>query len=41
MGHWIGNWQDGGEMSGIYMATWRNNRRQWLLERELYITLQG
>jgi len=28
-------------MNGIYMATWRNNRGQWLLERELYITLQG
>jgi hypothetical protein len=41
MGHWTGNWQDGGEMSGIYMATWRNNRGQWLLERELYITLKG
>ena len=41
LGRWTGNWKDGGEMSGIYMATWRNNRGQWLLERELYITLQG
>jgi ketosteroid isomerase-like protein len=41
MGRWTGNWQDGSEMSGIYMATWRNNRGQWLIERELYITLQG
>ncbi len=40
-GRWIGRWQGGGEMSGAYMAAWRESRGQWLLERELYVTLQG
>jgi hypothetical protein len=29
------------EMSGRYMAAWRENRGQWLLERELYVTLES
>jgi len=40
MGHWVGRWQGGVEMSGVYMAAWRQSRGQWLLERELYVTLQ-
>jgi ketosteroid isomerase-like protein len=40
-GRWVGRWQGGVEMSGVYMAAWRERRGQWLLERELYITLQG
>lgn len=40
-GRWVGRWTGGVEMSGAYMATWRENRGQWLLERELYVTLQG
>ncbi len=46
-GRWIGRWKAGGigvagvEMSGVYMAAWRERRGQWLLERELYITLRG
>ena len=40
-GRWVGSWKGGVEMSGAYMAAWRENRGQWLLERELYITLRG
>jgi hypothetical protein len=39
-GRWVGRWKDGIEMSGVYMAAWRERRGQWLLERELYITLR-
>ena len=30
----------GVEMGGTYLAAWRERRGQWLLERELYVTLQ-
>ena len=38
-GRWVGTWQGGVEMSGTYMAAWRAQKGQWLLERELYVTL--
>jgi len=38
-GRWVGRWKGGVEMSGVYMAAWRETRGQWLLERELYVTL--
>lgn len=40
-GRWAGSWKNGVEMSGAYMAAWRESRGQWLLERELYVTLKG
>jgi ketosteroid isomerase-like protein len=40
-GCWVGRWKGGVEMSGAYMAAWRESRGQWLLERELYVTLRG
>jgi ketosteroid isomerase-like protein len=40
-GRWVGRWKGRPDMSGAYMAAWRENRGQWLLERELYVTLQG
>jgi ketosteroid isomerase-like protein len=40
-GRWVGSWKGGVEMSGAYMAAWRESRGQWLLERELYVTLQN
>ncbi|HYD44834.1 MAG TPA: DUF4440 domain-containing protein [Phenylobacterium sp.] len=40
-GRWTGRWKGGIEMSGVYMAAWRERRGQWLLERELYITLRA
>ena len=40
-GRWIGTWKGAIEMSGTYLAAWRNERGQWLIERELYVTLKG
>ena len=40
-GRWVGRWKGGVEMSGVYMAAWRESRGQWLLERELYVTLRA
>jgi ketosteroid isomerase-like protein len=40
-GRWVGSWKGGVEMGGVYMAAWRESRGQWLLERELYVTLRG
>ncbi|HEY4030219.1 MAG TPA: DUF4440 domain-containing protein [Caulobacteraceae bacterium] len=40
-GRWVGRWKNGPEMGGVYLAAWLQSRGQWLLERELYITLQG
>ena len=39
-GRWVGTWKGGVEMRGVYMAAWRERRGQWLLERELYVTLR-
>ena len=39
-GRWVGRWKPDTEMSGVYMAAWRESRGQWLLERELYVTLR-
>lgn len=39
-GRWVGSWKGGVEVSGVYLAAWRETRGQWLLERELYITLR-
>ncbi len=39
-GRWVGRWTSGMQMSGVYMAAWLQSRGQWLLERELYVTLQ-
>ena len=40
-GRWVGTWKGGSEMSGVYLAAWREARGQWLLERELYVTLRN
>lgn len=40
IGRWLGRWKAGVEVGGVYMAAWRESRGQWLLERELYVTLQ-
>ncbi|HEY1750065.1 MAG TPA: nuclear transport factor 2 family protein [Caulobacteraceae bacterium] len=39
-GRWVGRWKGGVEMAGLYLAAWRESRGQWLLERELYVTLK-
>ena len=36
----VGSWKGDVEISGLYMAAWRESRGQWLLERELYVTLR-
>ena len=40
-GRWVGRWRRGVAIEGLYMAAWREQRGQWLLERELYVTLKG
>ncbi len=40
-GCWVGTWKGDVAMGGTYMAAWRQSRGQWLLERELYVTLQA
>ena len=40
-GHWVGQWKNGVEMRGAYLAAWRESRGQWRLERELYVTLKA
>jgi ketosteroid isomerase-like protein len=39
-GRWVGRWKGQDEMSGAYMAVWREGHGQWRVERELYVTLQ-
>jgi ketosteroid isomerase-like protein len=39
-GRWVGSWKGGVEISGVYLAAWLQHRGQWLLERELYVTLR-
>jgi ketosteroid isomerase-like protein len=40
-GRWVGAWKGAPDMSGTYLAAWRKQRGQWLIERELYVTLTG
>jgi hypothetical protein len=37
-GRWVGTWKDQ-QQSGTYLAAWRKATGQWVLEQELYITL--
>lgn len=39
-GRWIGRSKSSPEITGVYMAAWHEHHGQWLLGRELYITLQ-
>jgi ketosteroid isomerase-like protein len=38
-GQWTGRWAGGVTMSGDYLAVWRKVFGQWVIERELYVTL--
>lgn len=40
-GHWVGTWRGGAVRSGVYLAAWRKETGQWLIESELYVTLGG
>ncbi|HEY8617735.1 nuclear transport factor 2 family protein [Phenylobacterium sp.] len=37
-GRWMAHWKSG-EMSGSYMACWRRQTGQWVIESELFVTL--
>ncbi len=42
-GHWLGEWKkpDGKmEWHGTYLAMWRKENNQWLLQSELYVSLK-
>ncbi|PTS84559.1 MULTISPECIES: nuclear transport factor 2 family protein [unclassified Caulobacter] len=39
-GRWVGSWRGAPEQSGPYMATWRKVTGQWVIENELFVTLQ-
>ena len=38
-GLWTGTWKGGLTMGGTYLAAWRLTHGQWVIERELYVTL--
>ena len=38
-GRWTGNWTGAAGMGGDYLAVWRKVVGQWVIERELYVTL--
>ena len=39
-GRWVGTWRQA-RMAGAYMATWRTVTGQWLIEAEMFVTLEG
>ena len=39
-GRWVGTWGDR-SMAGAYLATWRKVTGQWIIENELYVTLDA
>ncbi|WP_334163423.1 YybH family protein [Phenylobacterium sp.] len=39
-GRWVARWKSG-EMAGAYMAAWRKQTGQWVIESELFVTLAG
>ncbi len=38
-GRWAGTWRTT-RMAGAYMATWRKVTGQWLIEAEMFVTLE-
>ena len=38
-GRWVGAWRQA-RMAGVYMATWRKVTGQWLIESEMFVTLE-
>ena len=42
-GGWVGTWRDAGvdvRQAGDYLAVWRKVTGQWVIESELYVTLE-
>ncbi len=40
-GRWVASWRGAPTLSGSYLAVWRKVTGQWVIESELYVTLQG
>lgn len=38
-GRWVGSWKGVPEQSGTYLAVWKKVTGQWVIESELYVTL--
>ena len=38
-GRWVGSWR-AGRMAGAYMAIWRKVTGQWVIESEMFVTLE-
>jgi hypothetical protein len=38
-GRWIGSWRSA-RMTGVYLATWRKVTGQWVIESEMFVTLE-
>ena len=38
-GRWVGTWRQA-RMAGTYLATWRRITGQWVIEAEMYVTLE-
>jgi hypothetical protein len=38
-GHWLGSWTSAQPQSGTYLAAWKKVTGQWVIESELYVTL--
>jgi hypothetical protein len=38
-GRWVGSWKGAPDQSGRYLATWKKVTGQWVIESELYVTL--
>lgn len=39
-GGWIATWRDA-RLEGDYLAVWKKQTGQWVIESELFVTLQG
>lgn len=40
-GRWAANWRDGARLAGTYLACWRKVTGQWVIESEMFVTLEG
>lgn len=38
-GRWVGSWKGAPAQSGTYLAVWKKVVGQWVIESELYVTL--
>lgn len=39
-GRWIASWKDGTRLAGTYLACWRKVTGQWVIESEMFVTLE-